>query len=115
MLDNGIGLNEQRMNALLSDGVSVKEGNATGTYGNGHHTAIPASDLRYVLYGGVTASGERIGAGHAVLASHIEDGERAASGRRRVLHVRDFRAGRGTLYAYATGDEVPDLIADRDR
>ena len=53
VLDNGIGLNEQRMNALLSDGVSLKESNATGTYGNGHHTAIPASDLRYVLYGGL--------------------------------------------------------------
>ena len=111
VLDNGIGLNEQRMNALLSDGVSVKEGNATGTYGNGHHTAIPASDLRYVLYGGITPSGERIGAGHAVLASHIDDGApqpRGGDG----FYIRDFRAGRGTLYAYATGDDVPDLIAD---
>ena len=69
VLDNGVGLNEQRMNALLSDGVSVKEANATGTYGNGHSTAIPASDLRYVLYGGVSEGGKRIGSGHAVLAS----------------------------------------------
>ena len=30
VMDNGIGLNEQRMNALLSDGVSVKLGGATG-------------------------------------------------------------------------------------
>ena len=38
--DNGIGLDEQRMNALLSDGLSVKgNGAATGTYGNGHATA----------------------------------------------------------------------------
>ena len=111
VLDNGIGLNEQRMNALLSDGVSVKEGNATGTYGNGHHTAIPASDLRYVLYGGITPGGERIGAGHAVLASHIEDQEsqpRAGDG----FYIRDFRAGKGTLYAYPTGDDLPNLIAE---
>ena len=80
MLDNGVGLNEQRMNALLSDGLSVKEGGATGTYGNGHSTAIPASDLRYVLYGGVTADGQKTGAGHAVIASHLAEGEAAPSG-----------------------------------
>ena len=111
VFDNGVGLNEQRMNALLSDGLSVKEGNATGTYGNGHATAIPASDLRYVLYGGLTENGERIGAGHAVLASHVEEGKqhvRAGDG----FYIRDFKAGRGTLYAYATGDELPDFIAD---
>ena len=111
VFDNGVGLNEQRMNALLSDGLSVKEGNATGTYGNGHATAIPASDLRYVLYGGLTQAGNRIGAGHAVLASHVEEGKshvRAGDG----FYIRDFRAGRGTLYAYASGDELPDFIAD---
>lgn len=110
VLDNGVGLNEQRMNALLSDGLSIKEGGATGTYGNGHSTAIPASDLRYVLYGGVTSDGQQTGAGHAVLASHLVDGEphlRAADG----FFIRDFRAGDGTLYEYATGEEVPTLIS----
>ncbi len=110
VLDNGVGLDEQRMNALLSDGVSVKEGDATGTYGNGHSTAIPASDLRYVLYGGLTDDGHRIGAGHAVLASHVEEGEqhpRAGDG----FYIRDFRAGHGTLYDYATDHQLPALIA----
>ena len=110
VLDNGVGLDEQRMNALLSDGVSVKEGDATGTYGNGHSTAIPASDLRYVFYGGLTDDGHRIGAGHAVLASHVEEGEqhlRAGDG----FYIRDFRAGHGTLYDYATGHQLPALIA----
>ena len=110
VLDNGVGLNEQRMNALLSDGLSIKEGGATGTYGNGHSTAIPASDLRYVLYGGVTADGQQTGAGHAVIASHRVHGERhlrAADG----FFIRDFRAGDGTLYEYATGGEVPTLIS----
>ena len=114
VLDNGAGLNEQRMNALLSDGVSVKGGDATGTYGNGHSTAIPASDLRYVLYGGLTGGGHRIGAGHAVLASHVEEGEqhlRAGDG----FYIRDFRAGHGTLYDYATGHELPVLIATSAR
>ena len=110
VLDNGIGLNEQRMNALLSDGVSIKGGDATGTYGNGHSTAIPASDLRYVLYGGLTDDGHRIGAGHAVLASHVKKGEqhlRAGDG----FYIRNFRAGHGTLYDYATGRQLPALIA----
>ena len=110
VLDNGVGLDKQRMNALLSDGVSVKEGDATGTYGNGHSTAIPASDLRYVLYGGLTDDGHRIGAGHAVLASHVEEGEqhpRAGDG----FYIRDFRAGHGTLYDYATDHQLPALIA----
>ena len=110
VLDNGIGLNEQRMNALLSDGVSVKGEGATGTYGNGHSTAIPASDLRYVLYGGLTDDGHRIGAGHAVLASHLKEGEqhlRTGDG----FYIRNFRAGHGTLYDYATGRQLPALIA----
>ena len=110
VLDNGVGLNEQRMNALLSDGVSVKDGAATGTYGNGHSTAIPASNLRYVLYGGLTEGGHRLGAGHAVLASHHEAGEqhqRSGDG----FYIRDFRASRNTLYDYATGRQLPVLIA----
>lgn len=111
ILDNGIGLNEQRMNALLSDGVSVKEGSATGTYGNGHSTAIPASELRYVLYGGISEEGERIGSGHAVLASHVEEGEQYLRGGD-GFYIRDFRAGQGTLYDYARNGELPRLIAD---
>lgn len=110
VFDNGIGLNEQRMNALLSDGLSIKEGDATGTYGNGHSTAIPASDLRYVLYGGITDDGRRIGAGHAVIASHYEQGEQHLRGGDGFF-IRDFRAGERTLYDYATDEDLPPLIA----
>ena len=109
VMDNGIGLNEQRMNALLSDGVSVKPGGATGTYGNGHSTAIPVSDLRYVLYGGVSDGGQRIGSGHAVLASHVEAGDRHLRGGD-GFYIRDFAAGRGTLYEYARNAQLPELI-----
>ena len=112
VLDNGIGLNEHRMNALLSDGISAKGRNATGTYGNGHSVAIPASNLRYILYGGVTANGRRIGAGHAVLASHNgslkDDHPRAGDG----FLVLKFRNGKdGKLYDYATARAIPTLIA----
>ena len=108
VLDNGVGLDETRMNALLSDGVSAKGGGATGTFGNGHSVVIPASNLRYVLYGGITENGHRIGAGHAVLASRIvmkEKHQRAADG----FLVQGFRNG-GT-YRYAQGSWIPDPIA----
>ena len=112
VLDNGIGLNEHRMNALLSDGISAKGSNATGTYGNGHSVAIPASNLRYILYGGVTDNGRRIGAGHAVLASHTgnlkDDHPRAGDG----FFVFKFWNGKdGKLYDYVTAQAIPELIA----
>ena len=66
--DNGVGLNKERMRALLGDGVSVKGTDAMGSYGNGHVVAFPASNLRYVLYGGVSSEG-MIVSGHTILAS----------------------------------------------
>lgn len=108
VLDNGIGLNATRMNALLSDGISAKGGAATGTFGNGHSVVIPASNLRYVLYGGITKDGCRIGSGHVVLASRIvpkEEHQRSGDG----FLVRGFRNG---TYQCAIDSLIPDLIAD---
>ena len=111
VFDNGIGLDESRMNALLSDGVSVKDGAATGTYGNGHATAIPASDLRYVLYAGITEDGRRIGSGHAVLASHYANREKHLRGGDGFF-IRDFRAGRkGQLFDYSRGPGLSGVIS----
>ena len=114
VLDNGVGLDEDRMTALLSDGVSAKGSGATGTYGNGHSVVIPASDLRYILYGGLTEDGTRIAAGHAVLATHASprsarDGLRSGDG----FLVRNFLNGRrGRFYDFAGDAEIPKLIAD---
>ena len=98
---------------MLSDGTSAKQDAATGSYGNGHMVAVPASDLRYVLYGGVKREGTRIGAGHAVLASHTRAGDghhRDADG----YLVRGFGGGgEGHLYDYATGKDG--TAADRSR
>ena len=107
VLDNGIGLDKFRMNALLSDGVSAKSGSATGTFGNGHSVVIPASDLRYILYGGVVESGQQIGSGHAVLASHIvptKDHQIAGDG----FLVHRFYGG---THEYAQDYSIPDPIA----
>ncbi len=73
VLDNGLGLDEQRMLGLLADGLSVKTSAGAGAVGNGHLTAIPASNLRYVLYGGLRAGGRQIATGHAVLASFADE------------------------------------------
>ena len=69
-LDNGVGLDDEGMEKLLGDGHSGKADESTaGSYGNGHMTSFPASDLRYVVYGGVHEGGRTV-SGHAILASH---------------------------------------------
>ena len=50
VLDNGVGLDDKRMNALLGDGAGSKDPELAGSYGVGHLSAIPASDFRYLLY-----------------------------------------------------------------
>lgn len=67
--DNGVGLNPDRMSALLSEGQSNKAMQGAGSYGLGHLTAYAASDLRYVLYAGKRGNCE-IASGHTILASH---------------------------------------------
>ena len=110
VLDNGIGLDATTMDALLSDGTSAKRDAATGSYGNGHMVAIPASDLRYVLYGGVKRDGTRIGAGHAVLASHTRTGARHHSDADGYLVHGFGGSATGNLYDYAVDKSVPPLI-----
>ena len=85
--DNGEGLGPRHMENLLSDGQSMKSDAAsTGSYGNGHMTSFPASNLRYLLYGGVfnpenqtMRSGDntsnKLFAGHTILATHLYEGE----------------------------------------
>ena len=69
-LDNGVGLDAEGMEKLLGDGHSGKADESTaGSYGNGHMTSFPASDLRFVVYGGVHEGGRTV-SGHAILASH---------------------------------------------
>ena len=111
IIDNGVGFNGGRLTALLSDGVSVKASGATGTYGNGHSTAIPASNLRYVLYVGGTENGPSIGSGHAVLASHRQsESKYLCSGD--GYFVKDFQAGEGQPYVFPRDNELPSLLVD---
>lgn len=110
--DNGIGLDRSRMRALLGDGISVKAQGATGAFGNGHVVAIPASDLRYVLYGGVS-KGQEIASGHAILAAH-EDGEQQFIRSKDGFFVEALNTGNfATPFKFVTGSGIPELVRKR--
>lgn len=114
VLDNGIGLDKDRMEGLLSDGISIKGTDATGSYGNGHIVAFPASNLRYVLYGGL-ADGKRIASGHAILASRLSDKKRAPTLGKdgyfvKALHEENLLRER---YTFPENDDVPAIIHEQ--
>ena len=79
-IDNGTGINPDRMSSLLTPGNSDKGGGGAGSFGVGHLTAFAASDLRYVLYGSRyrTTDGrlKAVSSGHAILATHPAEGGR---------------------------------------
>ncbi len=113
VLDNGIGLDRKRMQGLLSDGVSTKGTDATGSYGIGHIVAFPASNLRYVLYGGL-AGGERIASGHAILASRMNNkkGHPALSKDGyfvKAIHEEDLL----DRYTFPANEEIPAIIDEQ--
>ena len=110
VLDDGIGLNAERMTGLLADGLSVKNESGAGAFGNGHYVVMPASDLRYVLYGGRTRDGASIAAGHAILASH--DGAVGVGGKDGYF-VRALCDDLFSRYEFAQGDEVPPYLQRR--
>jgi len=77
IIDNGIGFSQNKLVAILSDGISDKDNpnDAGGSYGNGHFSAFNISNLRYILYGGKLKDGTRLCSGQALLRTHKKDGE----------------------------------------
>ena len=109
VLDNGVGLNERRMNALLGDGTGFKGPKSAGSYGVGHFASIPASDLRYVLYGGVVETGKRVASGVAVLASRI--GRQQAPPYAAAGYLVDgFKSGEDGTYEFMSTRCIPTVI-----
>jgi len=74
IIDNGTGFNQEKLVAVLSDGISDKANpeNSGGSYGNGHFSAFNVSNLRYILYGGKLKNGEKICSGQALLRTFKE-------------------------------------------
>ena len=85
VMDNGHGLSPKHMDSLLGDGQSAKQdASNSGAFGNGHITVFPASDLRFMLYGGVfekDGATQRIFSGHTILASRQDTSRGNAYGK----------------------------------
>ena len=110
VLDNGVGFDEDRLTAVLGDGNGDKQERSAGSYGVGHFSAISASDLRYVLYGGVSKTGRRIASGFTILAERPRRGYLLSA---RGYLVKKFSDGKNNkLYSFATGKEVPSIVGD---
>jgi len=77
IIDNGIGFSQNKLVAILSDGISDKDNpnDSGGSYGNGHFSSFNISNLRYVLYGGKLKDGTKLCSGQALLRSHKQNGE----------------------------------------
>ena len=100
ILDNGTGLNGDEMEKLLADGHSEKADESTaGSYGNGHLTSFSASDLRYVVYGGVHSEAESTVAGHTILATHKLKGKAYGEDGYLVKAVHDDIFNRFSFYS----------------
>ncbi len=110
--DNGIGLDVDNMTRLLQDGQSQKgDAQSTGSYGNGHMTVFPASNLRFLLYGGVFRdNGElrRIVAGHSILAFHEFEGKQYGKD---GYFIKGFQNDLLLPYDFYSGSEIPTLLS----
>ena len=107
VLDNGIGFDHKRMTSILSDGSSAKSEGAAGSYGVGHFSAVCASDLRYLLYGGVSKNDKRIASGFTILAGRSGKGNpRSARG----FLVKDLLGGAKKLFQFPARAEIPPIV-----
>ncbi len=113
VLDNGIGLDNERMKGLLADGLSVKTETNTGAFGNGHMAVIPASDLRYILYGGLSKQGNKdhsIASGHAVLASR--EGKKGELLSKDGFFLKGYTKDFAAPYNFPSGKKIPEYIGE---
>lgn len=108
ILDNGTGLDKKHMEKLLSDGASGKSSGNSGSFGVGHLTAIPASDLRYVFYGGVSKKDGAIAAGHCILASFTDDDRKRMGSN--GYYAKKYSIDFFEPFEFAKSDEIPCLI-----
>lgn len=108
VMDNGIGLNQERMTSLLGDGSSAKPQGSAGSYGVGHFAAVSASDLRYLLYGGVLKGGRRIASGFAILAGRSHRKTPLSS--RGYLVKKLLGGAKKKLYQFIDKQDIPPVI-----
>ena len=106
-VDNGCGLDPQRMISLLTVGNTDKGEGGAGSFGLGHHAAFGASDLRYVLYGSRYARKKKmrtISSGHAILATRTD-------GKGEILAPEGYwRRSGWSGRAWSDGSEFPSEV-----
>ena len=108
IMDNGVGIDDRRMNSLLGDGASIKPIEYSGSYGVGHLASMALSDLRYLLYGGLTKEGKRIVCGRTALASHGVKEELKLKGAEGYL-IKEF-GDRHNLYVFLDQSDHPAIV-----
>ncbi|MCH9852536.1 MAG: hypothetical protein K0U45_03440 [Alphaproteobacteria bacterium] len=109
VLDNGIGFDSYNMRKVLSSGSSAKGNGGTGSFGEGHLTTIPSSDLRYLFYGGVSEKENFIASGHCMLASHDKNGKSFSSKGYFVNKLGEKSKER----QFVTDNQIPPLIKSK--
>lgn len=83
-VDNGIGMKQGRINALLDERSSKGDEESGGSFGVGHLSSYSLSSLRYVLYATQFEDDGKLQSlytGAPILAGHKDDGDRGAIGR----------------------------------
>ena len=108
--DNGVGLTQNTMEALLSDGESAKGSTGGGAHGYGHLTVLPSSGIRLAYYGGHSDTEPRIAAGHCILAS-FQDGNTSMNADGYL--VRKLTDEFYDPFEFLAGDEIPKLIYEK--
>ncbi len=75
VIDNGVGFTQNKLVAILSDGISDKDNpnDSGGSYGNGHFSVFNMSDLRYIIYGGKFNDGSKLCSGQALLRTYTDN------------------------------------------
>ena len=111
--DNGIGFDNNRMISVLGDGISRKENpdSSSGSYGIGHFSAFSISSLRYILYGGVLKTNERVASGMALLRTHKDSSEKLRSNE--GIYATTEEAIASGSKNLPSGSQIPKIIKNK--
>lgn len=110
--DNGSGMQPKQLDAILSDGVSIKEDERSGgSFGVGHLSSYMLSSLRYVLYATKYKNGDEtksLFTGSPILAGHEDTNPTAQRGKRGRIVRQKPDSENNPKFAYL--DEFPNFI-----
>ncbi len=118
--DNGTGMRENQLDAILTGGVSIKgDEKSGGSFGVGNLSSYSLSSLRYVLYAtkcrGENNETKKLFTGSPILAGH-RDGEVQRGNRGRIVTKKpDNELGPHFVYPEAFPDFIEPKMNNLDR